>query len=149
MLRGMNRVCRVGAAVSVAAGLLVLVAGCGADGAGADGKPTPSVSASVSPSGPDVREAFVAYRTAAAPGCETAPECQELMTNQLGAALELRAAMQAKDPALYAEPIRLVNVAEQRADHYGRDNLAARGNFYAVSKPLQEMQAWFGQNPGL
>ncbi|MGW3511642.1 hypothetical protein [Streptomyces sp. NPDC000994] len=33
------------------------------------------------------------------------------------------------------------------ADHYGRDNLAARGNMLAVSTPLQQMVDWFREHP--
>ncbi|MFJ9810677.1 hypothetical protein ACIRTB_20860 [Streptomyces sp. NPDC101158] len=40
-----------------------------------------------------------------------------------------------------------MNLAEERADHYGRDNLGAKGNSYAVSKPLQDAVAWFREHP--
>ncbi|MEV7691636.1 hypothetical protein ACFW1F_18100 [Streptomyces bungoensis] len=55
--------------------------------------------------------------------------------------------MQAKDPSLYAEPIGFVKEAERRADHFGRDNLGAKGNSLAVSLPLQRMAAWFREHP--
>lgn len=69
------------------------------------------------------------------------------MTRKLAAAGDVRAAMKAKDPALYAVPIGFVDEAGRQADHYGRDNLAARGNMMAVSQPLQQMVAWFREHP--
>lgn len=96
-----------------------------------------------------VQEALDAYTAASAPGCETAPECQDLMTAKLDAAAELADAMKAQDAAAFAEPIRLVNLAQERADHYGRDNLGAKGNSFAVSQPLQQMVAWFRERPGV
>ncbi|MEU6979584.1 hypothetical protein [Streptomyces sp. NPDC046371] len=92
-------------------------------------------------------EALAAYEQATFSGCTTADDCQEFMTRKLAAAVEVRAAMQAKDLRLYAEPIGFVDLAEERADHYGRDNLGAKGNSYAVSKPLQDMVAWFREHP--
>lgn len=137
-------------AVTVGVLALVLgVAGCssGDDDGGGSGKPSgaPSVSR---PAALSVPEALDAYETAAAPGCATAAECQALVTAKLKAAVDVRTAMQAKDRALYAEPIGFVNLAEQRADHYGRDNLGAKGNSFAVSQPLQQMVAWFREHPG-
>ncbi|WP_371634460.1 hypothetical protein OG693_39535 (plasmid) [Streptomyces sp. NBC_01259] len=104
--------------------------------------------ASPSESTMSVKEALDAYTAAAAPGCETAPECQDLVTAKLKAAVGVRAAMKAEDAARFEEPIGFVNLAEQRADHYGRDNLGAKGNSFAVSQPLQQMVAWFRQHPG-
>ncbi|MEU1078159.1 hypothetical protein ABZ404_36835 [Streptomyces sp. NPDC005878] len=149
----MKRMGGVGMAVAVLLAV-VGVAGCGGDGNdGGSGKaasPSVSVSVSVSASaGPSVSEALDAYMAADAPGCTTADECQALVTQKLAAAEVLRTAMQAKDPAVYAEPIRLVNLADERADHYGRDNLGAKGNTFAVSQPLQQMVGWFGEHPGL
>jgi hypothetical protein len=69
------------------------------------------------------------------------------VTAKLKAAVEVRSAMVAKDASLYAEPIGFVDLAEERADHYGRDNLGAKGNSFAVSQPLQEMVAWFRVHP--
>lgn len=69
------------------------------------------------------------------------------MTRKLAAADKVKAAMRAKDPSLYAEPIGYVDEADRQADHYGRDNLAARGNMLAVSVPLQRMVAWFREHP--
>ncbi|MEU9703122.1 hypothetical protein [Streptomyces sp. NPDC047981] len=94
-------------------------------------------------------EALAAYEAATAPGCVTAPECQDLMTNKLAAAADLKLAMIAKDRNAYVEPIRLVNLAEERADHYGRDNLGAKGNSLAVNQPLQQMVAWFREHAGV
>ncbi|WP_329203956.1 hypothetical protein [Streptomyces sp. NBC_01435] len=102
---------------------------------------------SASPSVMGVQEALDAYSAAAAPGCETAPECQDLVTAKLAAAVDVRAAMKAKDPSKYGEPIGFVDLAEKRADHYGRDNLGAKGNSFAVSQPLQQMVAWFREHP--
>ncbi|WP_416519994.1 hypothetical protein [Streptomyces achromogenes] len=69
------------------------------------------------------------------------------MTRKLAAAVVVRTAMQEKDPALYAVPIGYVDQAERQADHYGRDNLGAKGNSLAVSLPLQRMVAWFREHP--
>ncbi|MFJ1900523.1 hypothetical protein [Streptomyces sp. NPDC088115] len=96
-----------------------------------------------------VKEALDAYTAAAAPGCVTAPECQDLVTAKLKAAVGVRAAMKAEDADRFEEPIGFVNLAEERADHYGRDNLGAKGNSFAVSQPLQQMVAWFRQHPGV
>ncbi|ROQ72568.1 hypothetical protein EES39_40735 [Streptomyces sp. ADI92-24] len=71
------------------------------------------------------------------------------MTAKLKAATGVRAAMKSSDSARYEEPIRFVNLAEERADHYGRDNLGAKGNSSAVSQPLQQMVAWFRDHPGV
>lgn len=59
------------------------------------------------------------------------------MTRKLVAAAKVREAMQAKDPGLYAVPIGLVAEAERRADHYGRDNLGAKGNMAARCSPCR------------
>ena len=93
------------------------------------------------------RAALEAYQAATASGCTDAADCQEFMTRKLAAAVQVRDAMQAKDPSLYAEPIGDVDRAEQLADHYGRDNLGAKGNSFAVSVPLQAMVAWFREHP--
>ncbi|MFJ9683599.1 hypothetical protein ACIRP2_37045 [Streptomyces sp. NPDC101194] len=95
-----------------------------------------------------VSEALDAYSAAAAPGCETADECQDLVTAKLDAAKDVRTAMKAEDPTKYQEPIGFVNLAEKRAEHYGMDNLGAKGNSFAVSQPLQQMVAWFREHPG-
>lgn len=68
------------------------------------------------------------------------------MTRKLAAAGRVRAAMEGKDPALYAVPIGYVDEAVRQADHYGRDNLGAKGNMLAVATPLQEMVAWFREH---
>ncbi|MFB7710160.1 hypothetical protein [Streptomyces sp. NPDC056105] len=121
-------------------------AGCSGDdpGGGKDGEP--SVSASkAKPVAP--RDALEDYTAAGAAGCETAPECQDQVTAQLKAAARMRAAMKAKDPALYAVPIGFVDEAERQADHFGRDNLGAKGNSLAVTLPLQRMTSWFAEHP--
>ncbi|MFD7980199.1 hypothetical protein [Streptomyces sp. NPDC059071] len=92
-------------------------------------------------------QALTEYEQATFSGCTTADDCQQFMTRKLAAAVEVRSAMQVKDPQLYAVPIGYVNLAEERADHYGRDNLGAKGNSYAVSAPLQDMVAWFREHP--
>ncbi|MEU1327238.1 hypothetical protein [Streptomyces microflavus] len=94
-----------------------------------------------------VREALDLYHEAAAPGCETAEECQELVSAKLAAAGEVMAAMRAQDRELFAEPIGFVETARQRAEYYGLDNLGAKGNGFAVSEPLQQMVAWFRARP--
>lgn len=145
ILRGMRRMRGVGlAAVAVFA---FGAAGCGSDGGGSGGGKAGSTSAS--PSVLSVREAYNAYTAAAAPGCVTAPECQDLVTAKLDAAVGVREAMKAEDAARFEEPIGFVNLAEQQADHYGRDNLGAKGNSFAVSQPLQRMVAWFREHPGV
>ncbi|MFE6157266.1 hypothetical protein [Streptomyces sp. NPDC057889] len=93
------------------------------------------------------RDALEEYTAAGAAGCETAPECQDQVTAQLKAAARVRAAMKAKDPALYAVPIGFVDEAERQADHFGRDNLGAKGNSLAVTLPLQRMTSWFAEHP--
>jgi hypothetical protein len=132
---------------------VVLVTGC----SDSDGKAAPATSASATsapveasssaPAAKSVDEALAEYEQAIYSGCSTADDCQTLMTAQLAAAAEVKAAMQAKDPTLYAVPIGYVNLAEERADHYGRDNLGAKGNSFAVSQPLTQMTAWFREHP--
>ncbi|MFF2474574.1 hypothetical protein [Streptomyces sp. NPDC058066] len=56
-------------------------------------------------------------------------------------------AMNAKAPGLYLVPIEFVDEAERQADHFGRDNLGAKGNHSAVSYPLQRVVTWFGAHP--
>ncbi|MFF8422941.1 hypothetical protein [Streptomyces sp. NPDC015680] len=121
-------------------------AGCSSDGDGSSGGDS-KASVSATPSVMGVQEALDAYSAAAAPGCETAPECQDLVTAKLAAAVDVRAAMKAMGPSKYEEPIGFVDLAEKRADHYGRDNLGAKGNSFAVSQPLQQMVAWFREHP--
>lgn len=129
----------------VAAVLLVGAAGCRSD-AGERGAAGSSASPSVEQV-LGVREALALYQEAAAPGCETADECQELVLAKLAAAEDVLAAMRAEDEARFAEPIGFVETARARAEHYGLDNLGARGNSFAVSQPLQQMVAWFREHP--
>jgi hypothetical protein len=137
----------VGAAGGVAAAGVVL-AGCGGSGddAGGGGGETARAASSV-PAAPAPREVLEAYERVAASGCTDAADCQAFMTRKLEAAERVRAAMEAKDPSLYAEPIGFVRQAQEQADHYGRDSLGARGNMLAVSLPLQRMVAWFREHP--
>jgi hypothetical protein len=93
------------------------------------------------------RAAFEAYQRQTVSGCTDAADCQDFMTRKLAAADQVRAAMEAKDAAAYAEPIGFVDLADRQADHYGRDNLGAKGNMLAVSLPLQRMVAWFREHP--
>ena len=138
---------RVGAAAGAVAMVAVLAAGCGGGSGGGDGgSGKASASASPSPSVPSVDEALDAYRQATAAGCTDADSCQAFMTAKLAAAEQMKAAMQAEDPAKYAEPIADVEKAERLADHYGRDNLAARGNMMAVSVPIQDAVRWLSTN---
>lgn len=147
MLPVMNRV-RVWGTVVACAAVAVLVAGCSSGGGGGeDGKASASPSASASAAAVSPREAFEAYQAATMSGCTDAASCQEFMTRKLAAAVQVRDAMEAKDPQLYAEPIGFVGQAEAQAEHYGRDNLAAKGNMLAVSVPLQRMVAWFRAHP--
>ena len=134
------------AAAGVAAAVL-LVAGCSGDSEGGAGEPgaRPSASSAVPTVAP--RDALEDYQRSTYSGCTDADSCQALMTQELAAAAKVREAMQAKNPSLYAVPIGLVDEAERRADHYGRDNLAARGNMFAVSQPLQQMTDWFREHP--
>lgn len=145
---GMRKLRGLGVVAGVAAALVVL-AGCGGDGGGGEGKASgsPSVSVSASPSVVAPRDALTAYQRATASGCSTADDCQEFMTRKLAAAVQVREAMQAKDPSLYAVPIGYVDEAERQADHYGRDSLGAKGNSLAVSLPLQRMVGWFREHP--
>ncbi len=147
MVPGMTDLRRGRAAVVVAVVVLGL-AGCSGGGDGGNPGPSGPASPAVSRSAAMApRTAFEAYQAATASGCTDAADCQEFMTRKLAAAVEVREAMQAKDPAVYAVPIGYVAAAERQADHYGRDNLAARGNMLAVSLPLQQMVAWFREHP--
>lgn len=143
----MRRTRGVGAAAVVAAGLL-LVAGCssgrGEDGAG-KAAPSPSGVRSSTPAR-TVEEALERYSEITASGCTDAPDCQRFMTAKLAAAEELRVAMVAESPARYAEPIRDLEEASRRADHFGRDNLGAKGNSFAVSQPVEEAIGWLRVN---
>ncbi|MCX4885877.1 hypothetical protein [Streptomyces sp. NBC_00847] len=140
--------------VSVVAAVVLIglgAAGCGGGGddggsgqSGGGGKASPSVSRS-SEAAP--RDALAAYQAATMSGCQGAADCQEFMTRKLAAAVQVRAAMHAKDPTAYAEPIGYVDQAERQADHFGRDSLGARGNMLAVSLPLQRMVVWFREHP--
>ena len=91
-------------------------------------------------------EALEHYNEVTAPGCSDAADCQEFMTKKLAAAEGLREAMVAESPTRYAEPIRDLEEASRRADHYGRDNLGAKGNSFAVSQPIQEAIGWLRVN---
>lgn len=137
---------RVGWAAAAGVAAVLVLSGCsgGGDGGGGKGSASPSVSAkpAVSP-----RDALEAYEQETASGCTDAADCQAFMERKLAAAEAVRAAMQAKDASLYAVPIGYVDEADRQADHYGRDNLAARGNMLAVSTPLQRMVAWFREHP--
>lgn len=142
------------AAAGIAA-VVMLTAGCSDGGDGTPGpsgmtasaSPTTAASTSAAPAGKSVDEALAAYQQAIYAGCSTADACQAQMTAELAAAADLKAAMQAKDPTLYAVPIGYIDLAEERADHYGRDNLGAKGNSFAVSQPLTQMAAWFREHP--
>jgi hypothetical protein len=126
----------------------VLVAGCSSGGGTAGGSSTASVSAAASSAAVvSPREALAAYQQVVAPGCTDASGCQAFMTRKLAAAARVRDAMKAADPTVYAEPIGYVDLADAQADHYGRDNLAGKGNMLAVGLPLQRMVAWFRTHP--
>lgn len=137
----------VGAVTAVVVAAVVLLAGCGGGSGKPDGKPSGSVSASTAAPAVAPRDALEAYQRETASGCTDADDCQEFMTRKLAAADRVREAMRAKDPSLYAVPIGYVDEADRQADHYGRDNLGAKGNSLAVSLPLQQMVAWFREHP--
>ncbi|MFE2736282.1 hypothetical protein [Streptomyces sp. NPDC059349] len=123
-------------------------AGCSGDGSGGGGKGGKlSVSATrAKPVAP--RDALAAYEREAASGCTDADDCQQFMTRELAAGVKVCKAMEAKDRQTYAEPIGDVTEAERQADHYGRNNLGAKGNSLAVSLPLtlQRMVAWYREH---
>lgn len=140
---GMNVMVKVGAAaVALAAGMAL--AGCSGGESGSGGG---KVSASASAPVVAPRDAFEAYQQQTVSGCTDAADCQAFMTRKLAAAERVRAAMEAKDASVYAEPIGFVAQAEAQADHFGRDNLGAKGNSLAVSLPLQRMVSWFRAHP--
>lgn len=142
----MTRLRRMGAAAGVAA-VVVVLAGCGSGGGGDDGQGGgSSASASASASAMSVDEALDAYRQVTAPGCTDADSCQQFMTAKLAAADDLEAALRAENAARYAEPIADLERADRLADHYGRDNLAGRGNMTAVSVPIQDAIRWVSTN---
>ncbi|WP_033024053.1 hypothetical protein, partial [Streptomyces capuensis] len=109
-------------------------------------KPAASRSAPAPAKQVTVDEALAEFQKAAAAGCTDAPSCQDQMTAKLTAAKDLRVALTAEDRAAYAEPIRLIRRAESLADHYGRDNLGAKGNSLAVNQPLQQAISWLAVN---
>lgn len=92
-----------------------------------------------------VDEAWSRYQEVVAPGC-SAEDCTSFMEAKLGAARDLRQALAAEDSARFAEPIRDLRAGEQAADHYGWDNLNARGNAAAVNLPIQRAIAWLRTN---
>lgn len=134
----MKRMCGVGAAALTVAGVLALGGCSGVEDGDAAGKPSPRPSASAM----SVDDALDAYQRTTASGCTDAADCQEFMTRKLAAAKDLRQAMAAEDRERFAEPIGDLDEAQDRADHYGRDNLGAKGNSFAVSQPIQEAVAW-------
>ncbi|MFK0288225.1 hypothetical protein ACIQVL_48310 [Streptomyces sp. NPDC090499] len=137
-----------GLVAGLAAVAVLVLAGCSDSGSGSDdGAGKASASASSTAAAVSPQAALDAYEAATASGCTTADDCQEFMTRKLAAAVQVRDAMQVKDPTVYAEPIGDVNEAEAQADHYGRDSLGAKGNMLAVSLPLQRMVAWFREHP--
>jgi hypothetical protein len=138
---------RVVGSIVVAVLMVGGAAGCSGGGSGGGGKGgKPSVSATKArPVAP--RDALAAYERETASGCTDADDCQQFMTRKLAAAVKVRKAMEAKDQQTYAEPIGDVAEAERQADHFGRDNLGAKGNSLAVSLPLQRMVAWFREHP--
>lgn len=92
-----------------------------------------------------VDEALSRYQEVVAPGC-SAEDCSSFMEAKLGAARDLRLAMTAEDRARYAEPIADLRRGEEAADHFGRDNLNARGNAATVNVPIQQAIAWLRTN---
>ncbi|MFB8267425.1 hypothetical protein ACFC96_12520 [Streptomyces sp. NPDC055955] len=135
---------RVVGSIVVAVIVVGGAAGCSGDDSGGGRKPSASAS-EAKPVAP--RDALAAYEQETASGCTDADDCQQFMTRKLAAAVKVRKAMEAKDRQTYAEPIGDVAEAERQADHFGRDNLGAKGNSLAVSLPLQRMVAWFREHP--
>ncbi|MFI1161376.1 hypothetical protein [Streptomyces sioyaensis] len=141
----MRRVRGAGAAAVVAA-VLVLVGGCSAGLGDGGGKASASPSAvASSPAAMGVDEALSRYEEVTAPGC-SAEDCTKFMEAKLGAARDLRVALAAEDRVRFAEPIRDLRRGEEAADHYGWDNLNARGNAAAVNVPIQQAIAWLRTN---
>lgn len=134
--------------VGVLAAVVLLGGGVAACGGGDGGTGDPSAAASSPPVVQAPRDALAGYEQVAASGCGDAADCQAFMTRKLAAAVKVRAAMEAADASAYAEPIGDVREAEAQADHFGRDNLGAKGNMLAVAVPLQRMVAWFREHPG-
>ncbi|MFI0156216.1 hypothetical protein [Streptomyces lydicus] len=131
-----------------AAGVVAL-SGCSGGGGDSAGKTKASASPSAARSSAPARtveEALQRYSEVTASGCTDAADCQKFMTRKLAAAEELRQAMVAESPTRYAEPIRDLEEAARRADHFGRDNLGAKGNSFAVSQPIQEAIGWLRVN---
>uniref|UniRef100_UPI003F494553 hypothetical protein n=1 Tax=Streptomyces sp. CA-141956 TaxID=3240051 RepID=UPI003F494553 len=143
ILAAMRHVRIVGTVVAGIAAA-VLMAGC-SSGGGDDA--APPAAASSTPAAKSVDDALDPFKRAVNASCATADECQAKMTNALAAADELRTAMRAKDPQLCPEPIGLVNLSEERADDFGRDNLGAKGNSYITLKPLLDVVEWFALHP--
>lgn len=120
----------------LAASAVLVTAACDGGGTGGPAR----TSASVAPS---LTQALKTYQGAADPSCTTADGCRRSATRKLAAAAALRAAMEARDPVGFAEPIRLVKLAQERADTYGRAaGLGVRSNFLTVDEPLREMETW-------
>lgn len=129
-----------------AVAVLVLVVGCSGGSGGGGGKASASPSAAASsPAAMGVDEALSRYQGVTAPGCSV-EDCTEFMRSKLGAARDLRQALAAEDKARFAEPIRDLRAGEEAADHYGWDNLNARGNSAAVNVPIQRAIAWLRAN---
>ncbi|MER6844839.1 hypothetical protein [Streptomyces platensis] len=137
----------VAGVVVAAVVVLAVVGGCSSGTGEVDGKvsASPSAAAASSPAAMSVDEALSRYQEAVAPGC-SAENCTAFMEAKLGAARDLRLALAAEDGARFAEPIRDLRAGEQAADHYGRDNLNARGNSAAVNVPIQRAIAWLRVN---
>ncbi|MEU8682994.1 hypothetical protein [Streptomyces sp. NPDC048611] len=135
------------AVVAVAAGVLVLASGCSRGSGEGGGKASagPSAAAVSSPAAMSVDEALSRYGEVTAPGC-SAEDCTGFMEAKLGAARDLRLALTAEDRARFAEPIRDLRQGEEAADHYGWDNLNARGNAAAVNVPIQRAIGWLRVN---
>lgn len=126
--------------------VLSLVGGCSGGAEGGGGKASAGPSAAVSsPAVMGVDEALSQYQEVTAPGC-SAEDCTAFMEAKLGAARDLRLALAAEDGARFAEPIRDLRQGEEAADHYGWDNLNARGNSAAVNLPIQRAIAWLRVN---
>ncbi|WP_330479846.1 hypothetical protein OG301_39225 (plasmid) [Streptomyces platensis] len=130
----------------MAATVLVLVGGCSGWSGDGGGKASASPTAAASsPTVMGVDEALARYQEVTAPGC-SAEDCTAFMEAKLGAARDLRQALAAEDKEGFAEPIADLRRGEAAADHYGWDNLNARGNSAAVNVPIQRAIVWLRAN---
>lgn len=139
------------AAAVVAAGTVLVAAGCGSGGGDAktaadSTKPPASTQRAATAPLMTVEQAYAEYQGTMGPGCSTAEDCQTLMEARLHAVHDLRTAMQAEDPGKYAEPIGDVDRADRLVTQFGAGNLGAAGNMQQVLQQVQAAVAWYASN---